>query len=224
MEKDKKSVITETLEESDNTDVNDDTEPMEKEDYDDVLPAKVTPKKKEKWVGLSPAKKAHMLKLNEANRQRFKAEKEAKTQLLQDAKDIVKARRTIKEMDIKEQENKKLLEKAAKIVRGKGRPKKTLPESESEEEEVVEQVVEESEEEVVEQVVEESEEEVMEKPKKSKPAAKKKEVKKTTKPVKEKVKKPRKKPAKVESSSSEEEEELEITPPGPRPRQFSFFV
>tara|TARA_R100001443_G_scaffold114575_2_gene130783 strand:- start:149 stop:898 length:750 start_codon:yes stop_codon:yes gene_type:complete len=249
MEKDKKSDLSESLEEINDTAINDDIEPMQKEDYDDLLPAKVTPKKKEKWAGLSDAKKAHLIKLNENNRKRFKAEKEAKTQLLQDAKEIVRARKTIKEMDIKEQENKKLLEKAAKIVRGKGRPKKKpLLESESEsesesEEEVVEQEVEESEEEVIEQEVEESEEEVIEKPKKKKKPAKpvkdkvkkpskptkpvKDKVKKPTKPVKDKVKKPVKRKPVTDSSSSEEEmERVKKTPPEPvfRQRQFSFFV
>ena len=89
-------------------------------------------KKKERWAGLSPAKIAHLKKLQAKNKERYEAEKEVKEQLLKDAKEIVKARRTIKEANIKEDENKKLMERAKRSVNGRGRPKKVKEASESE--------------------------------------------------------------------------------------------
>ncbi|MBV03330.1 MAG: hypothetical protein CML45_02950 [Rhodobacteraceae bacterium] len=132
MEKEKNSSDTETLDE-----ISDTIETNEEENTilsfnDEVPEAKPKPKKKERWAGLSPAKIAHLKKLQAKNKERYEAEKEVKEQLLKDAKEIVKARRTIKEANIKEDENKKLMERAKRSVNGRGRPKKVKEVSESE--------------------------------------------------------------------------------------------
>ncbi len=132
MEKEKISSDTETLDEiSDTLDTNEEENAILS--FNDEVPeTKPTPKKKERWAGLSPAKIAHLKKIQAKNKERFEAEKEVKAQLLKDAKEIVKARRTIKEANIKEEENKKLMERAARSVNGRGRPKKVKVASESE--------------------------------------------------------------------------------------------
>ncbi len=132
MEKEKNSSDTETLDEiSDTIDTNEEENAILS--FNDEVPeAKPKPKKKERWAGLSPAKIAHLKKLQAKNKERYEAEKEVKEQLLKDAKEIVKARRTIKEANIKEDENKKLMERAKRSVNGRGRPKKVKEVSESE--------------------------------------------------------------------------------------------
>ena len=194
MERNKKEEVGETLEELTDTEINDDIEPMEDEDYDNVIVSKPVPKKKKE---LTPAKKAHLLKIQKSNRERWDAEKEAKVQLLKDAKEIVKARKTIKELNIKEEENKKLMDRAKKSVNGRGRPKKPLLESEEDTSEASDFKVEEEESEDF------SEVEVIHKPKKKPPA-------------KKPVEKPKKKVA----------DTMAPTPPTPvpQPRQWSFFV
>ena len=132
MEKEKNSSDTETLDEISDTIDNNEEENAILSFNDEVPETKPTPKKKERWAGLSPAKVAHLKKIQKANKERFEAEKEVKAQLLKDAKEIVKARRTIKEANIKEDENKKLMERAKRSVNGRGRPKGVKVVSESE--------------------------------------------------------------------------------------------
>ena len=132
MEKEKNSSDTETLDEiSDTIDTNEEENAILS--FNDEVPeTKPTPKKKERWAGLSPAKIAHLKKIQKANKERFEAEKEVKAQLLKDAKEIVRARKTIKEANIKEEENKKLMERAKRSVNGRGRPKGVKVASDSE--------------------------------------------------------------------------------------------
>ncbi len=93
------------------------------------------PPKKEKWAGLSEAKVKHLKNLQEQNRIRREQKKKEDEELLETAKKIINAKKTIKEAEDLEEFDEKIIKKAQK--KPKGRPKKeiVIPDVESEESE-----------------------------------------------------------------------------------------